>query len=70
MKEDAALHSYGWVDKNAGTVHIPIEDAMRLMLERGALTTRPVDASKPQEPVDDVSVGFELRPRMLEKRRQ
>ena len=36
MKEDAELHSYGWVDKNAGTVHIPIEDAMRLMLERGA----------------------------------
>ena len=69
MKEDAALHSYGWVDKNAGTVHIPIEDAMRLMLERGALTTRPVDASKPQEPVDmfpsDSSSG-----RMLEKRRQ
>jgi hypothetical protein len=69
MKEDAALHSYGWVDKNAGTVHIPIEDAMRLTLERGALTTRPVDASKPQEPVDvfpsDSSSG-----RMLEKRRQ
>ena len=69
MKEDAALHSYGWVDKNAGTVHIPIEDAMRLMLERGALTTRPVDASKSQEPVEvfpsDSSSG-----RMLEKRRQ
>ena len=69
MKEDAALHSYGWVDKNAGTVHIPIEDAMRLILERGALATRPVDASKPQEPVDmfpsDSSSG-----RMLEKRRQ
>ena len=68
-KEDAELHSYGWVDKNAGTVHIPIEDAMRLMLERGALITRPVDTSKPPEPVDvfpsDSSSG-----RVLEKRRQ
>ena len=69
MKEEAELHSYGWVDKNSGTVHIPIEDAMRLMLERGALTTRPVDASKAPEPVDmfpsDSSSG-----RVLEKRRQ
>ena len=34
-KEEALLHSYGWVDKNAGVVRIPIEDAMRLTLERG-----------------------------------
>jgi len=69
MKEDAELHSYGWVDKNAGTVRIPIEDAMRLMLERNALITRPVDTAKPPEPVDmfpsDSSSG-----RVLEKRRQ
>lgn len=68
-KEDEQLHSYGWVDKNSGTVHIPIDDAMRLMLERRALTSRPVDASKPAEQVDvypsDSSSG-----RVLEKRRQ
>lgn len=68
-KEDTQLHSYGWVDKNAGTVHIPIDDAMRLMLERGALTSRPQDASKPAEAVgvfpSDSSSG-----RTLEKRRQ
>ena len=34
-EESALLDSYGWVDKDAGTVHIPIEDAMRLTLERG-----------------------------------
>ena len=45
MKEEAELHSYGWVDKNAGTVHIPIDDAMRLMLERGAFISRPQDFS-------------------------
>jgi hypothetical protein len=32
--ENLILHSYGWVDPAAGTVHIPIEDAMRLYLAR------------------------------------
>ena len=34
-REDAILGTYGWVDKNAGIVRIPIEEAMRLTLERG-----------------------------------
>ena len=34
-KEDALLTSYGWVDKNAGVVRIPIDVAMKLTLERG-----------------------------------
>jgi hypothetical protein len=34
-REDAALAGYGWVDKNAGTVRIPIERAKELLLERG-----------------------------------
>ena len=34
-KEDEQLQSYGWVDKNAGIVRIPIEAAMKLTLERG-----------------------------------
>ena len=38
-EEDARLNSYGWVDEKAGVVHIPIDDAKRLLLERG-LTTR------------------------------
>jgi hypothetical protein len=67
-KEDAELHGYGWVDKDAGIVHIPIEDAMRLMLQRGVLTSKPQDAS-PAAQVDlfpsDSSSG-----RMLEKRRE
>ena len=33
-KEDELLTSYGWVDKNAGVVRIPIDDAIRLTLER------------------------------------
>ena len=33
--EDVDLNSYGWIDRNAGTVRIPIKRAMQLLLERG-----------------------------------
>jgi hypothetical protein len=33
--EDAVLNGYRWVDRNAGIVRIPIEEAIRLTLERG-----------------------------------
>jgi hypothetical protein len=38
--EDALLRSYGWVDKNQGVVRIPIDEAMKLVLQRG-LPSRP-----------------------------
>ena len=41
---DAILNSYGWVDKQAGVVRIPITRAMQLTLERG-LPTRPQSES-------------------------
>jgi hypothetical protein len=34
-REDALLATYGWVDRNAGVVRIPIDRAMQLTLERG-----------------------------------
>jgi len=33
--EDALLNSYGWVDRNAGIVRIPIGRAMELLAQRG-----------------------------------
>jgi hypothetical protein len=39
-REDQSLSSYGWVDKNAGVVRIPIDRAMQLVVERG-LPVRP-----------------------------
>ena len=33
--EERALTTYGWVDKNAGIVRIPIDRAMKLTVERG-----------------------------------
>lgn len=35
LREEDILHSYGWVDQNAGTVHIPIDRAMDLLAQRG-----------------------------------
>ncbi|MGF1553265.1 MAG: hypothetical protein ACFBWO_12335 [Paracoccaceae bacterium] len=32
--EEAQLESYGWIDEEAGIAHIPIEEAMRLHVER------------------------------------
>ncbi len=34
-EQQAAINSYGWVDRNTGVVRIPIEEAKRLVLERG-----------------------------------
>jgi hypothetical protein len=33
--EDAVLAGYGWVDKDAGIARIPIDEAMRLTVQRG-----------------------------------
>lgn len=34
QSQDELLHSYGWVDRPNGKVHIPIERAMDLIVER------------------------------------
>jgi hypothetical protein len=34
-REDAILHGYGWVDKNTGVARIPIEEAMKIVVQRG-----------------------------------
>ncbi|HET7675787.1 MAG TPA: hypothetical protein VFL54_09725 [Gammaproteobacteria bacterium] len=36
------LHSYGWVDKQRGIVHVPIERAMQLIAEHGFPPRPPV----------------------------
>ena len=34
-QEEEVLRTYGWVDKTAGVVRIPIDEAMKLTLSRG-----------------------------------
>jgi hypothetical protein len=66
--EEAFLEGYGWMNKEAGIVHIPIEDAMRLMVERGLPSRAPAEAQAPEVPdmmPSDASAG-----RMMEQRRQ
>jgi hypothetical protein len=43
------LTTYGWMNQQMGTVHIPIEEAMRLHVERagGAAATPPVAPAGP-----------------------
>jgi len=33
---DERLHGFGWVDEHAGVVHIPIDEAMDLLVAQGA----------------------------------
>jgi hypothetical protein len=40
-KQNEALSSYGWVDRQAGIVHIPIDRAIELTLEKGLPTAAP-----------------------------
>jgi hypothetical protein len=43
MNEEKTLYSYGWVDEKSGTVRIPIDRAMDLIVQRG-LPVRPQGA--------------------------
>jgi hypothetical protein len=55
--ERRALYTYGWVDREAGTVHIPIGEAMRLTIERGLPTRDEPPADGFNTIVQDSSSG-------------
>ena len=59
--ENEKLEGYGWVDKEAGVTHIPIERAMELMVERGL----PARTAPPglNQVVQDSSAGRTVAPR-------
>jgi hypothetical protein len=44
LGEENLLNSYGWVDEKAGTVRIPIERAMDLLVQRGLPVRSQVEA--------------------------
>lgn len=44
------LHSYSWIDQQAGVARIPIDRAKELLVERGSLAVR-------AEPVEDSRLG-------------
>ena len=53
-REEDTLSTYGYVDENAGTVHIPIDRAMELLAQRG-LPTR-------EQAVESTSSTDKLQP--------
>ena len=44
LGEEELLRNYGWMNRETGVVHIPIDEAMRLLVQRG-LPSRAVDAT-------------------------
>jgi hypothetical protein len=51
------LHSYGWIDQSSGIVHIPIDEAMRLLTERQLLPTAGQTPDGLNQVVQDSSAG-------------
>lgn len=47
--EDEVLNSYGWVDKPAGVVRIPVDRAMKLLAERGENPPSKQEETKPKD---------------------
>lgn len=56
VQEERTLHSYGWLDQQAGVVRIPIARAMELVAQRG-LPTRPQAGTAP---ASGVNMGKEV----------
>lgn len=54
--EDYRLNNYGWVDRDAGVAHIPIERAIDLVVQRG-LPVRAGTAPRPAAPVAKTTEG-------------
>jgi hypothetical protein len=71
LDEQNLLDRYGWMNRDAGIIHIPIQEAMRLTLERGLLRSAPApdDGTRPASEAGlmpaDASSG-----RTMERRRQ
>jgi hypothetical protein len=46
INQEDQLNSYGWVDQKAGVAHIPIQNAMDLIVQRGLPVYQPGTAPK------------------------
>ena len=68
QQEAAQTGNYGWVDRNAGTVRLPLDEAMKLTVQRG-LPSRPV-AQDGQAPTPGLMPADSSSGRTVERRRQ
>lgn len=61
--EAERLGSYGWVDKGAGVVRLPIDRAMEAVLEKGLPVRAGAGPHEPGRVVQDSSAGRTTAPR-------
>ncbi|HEY7369970.1 MAG TPA: hypothetical protein VIA29_08785 [Thermoanaerobaculia bacterium] len=50
--EERRLATYGWMDRGSGAVHIPIEKAMEVVLDRGVAPLPPAPAPPAAAPAE------------------
>ena len=63
-EEEKRLNSYGWVDQNAGVVHIPIDRAMQIIAERGLPTRQSSGPAAQGKPAGKVHVPGQSAPQL------
>jgi hypothetical protein len=61
--ETEQLTGYGWVDKGAGVVRLPIDRAMERLLEQGLPVREQGKTDRVDEVVEDSSAGRTMAPR-------
>ena len=61
--EREKLTTYGWVDQASGVVRIPVDDAMRMLSERGAIHSTSQAPAELNQVVEDSSSGRTSAPR-------
>ncbi len=65
-REELLLNSYGWVNQAEGTVRIPVERAMELLVERG-FPVAPEDADNSFDDADNVKPSYSSSGRATER---
>jgi hypothetical protein len=61
--EDERLTTYGWIDQGSGVVRIPVDEALRLVAERGVVPSAPQTPPALNQVVQDSSAGRTTAPR-------
>ena len=61
--EREKLTTYGWVDQGTGVVRIPVDDALRIVAERGGVPSAQQTPAGLNEVVQDSSSGRTTAPR-------
>ena len=70
QREEGTLQGYGWIDRGAGRIQIPIAEAMRLTVERGLPARVQQEAEVPGAEAAGLIPADSSSGRTMERRRQ